>query len=108
MSLDSRLNRIARLLDAPARQINVSAFGYLGDDITPPGTIKVHGSQWAGMVVPAEHSADPVRGLSDEQLAFLRPGDRITAWAWEDDGDVLHNDERFYTWRGFFDERDNP
>jgi hypothetical protein len=101
MSIRSRLDRLEQSTAAEDRQIGVFVFGSLGDDITPSGTIEPWGDgRGAVMVVPAEHGADPIKGLSAEQRAYLRPGDHIKAHTWVIEGDSLFTGERNYVWRG--------
>jgi hypothetical protein len=89
MSIRSRIDRLEQSTAAECREVCIFAHGEMDDFATVPGSIEPWpNGRGHNMVVPAEHDADPIRGLSDEQRAFLRPGDKVRAAIW-----VLHEDE---------------
>lgn len=62
------------------------------------------------LVVGSEFAADPIAGLSSEQRAILRPGDRVEAMGWTDtEREWSYNEEvRVWTGRGWADPGPGP
>src|SRR3954451_3514480 len=108
MSIRSRIDRLAQSPASGGREVYVFAHGDMDVFAPVPGTIEPWpNGRGHNMVVPAEHGADPIRGLSAEQRAFLRPGDKIQANLWAPDLDgagTLRVGERNYVWRGSYSE----